>query len=75
MLKTGFYMLQESVYCKLVLNQSAAASVLEGLRKYKPETGVVEVMTITEKQFSNIEVLTGKHKTSMIESDERLVIL
>lgn len=75
LIKTGFLMMQESVYCKLVLNQSAASAVLANLKKNKPDQGIVEVLTITEKQFSNIEILVGEHKSQTIDTDERLVII
>ena len=42
LLKNGFLMLQESVYCKLVLNSTMADSLVENLRKNKPENGLVQ---------------------------------
>ena len=33
LIKNGFLMLQESVYCKMALNQTAANSIMEGIRK------------------------------------------
>ena len=75
LLKSGFLMLQESVYCKLALNGSNVKSIMSGLRKNKPPEGYVEVLTITEKQFSNMEVLTGSYNSEMIDTDERLIII
>lgn len=75
LVSNGFFMLQESVYCRMVLNKSIEQSVKAILRKNRPPSGCVEILTITEKQFSKIEFLTGKNHYDVIDSDERLVIL
>lgn len=75
LLKSGFMMIQESVYCKLALNGSNVTSILTGLRKNKPPEGSVEILTITEKQFSNMEILTGSYTSELLDTDERLVII
>ena len=75
LIKEGFYMMQESVYCKLVQNPTAAETVIEHLRKNKPAAGLVQILKVTEKQFARMEYLVGKKSTGMLDSDERLVIL
>ena len=75
LIKSGFLMMQESVYCKLVLNASVEASVLSHIRKNKPPHGIVQLLTITEKQFARIEYITGESESEILDSDERLVIL
>lgn len=75
LIKGGFLMLQESVYCKLLLNQTAVDTVFDNLNKNKPLKGSVIVLTLTEKQFSKAEYLVGGNKTDVINSDERLLIL
>ncbi len=75
LIKNGFIMLQESVYCRMVLNASVEKSVMDVLKQIKPQTGLVQVLTVTEKQFSKMEFLTGERSSDTIASDERLVIL
>lgn len=75
LITTGFLMLQESVYCKLALNQTVAQSVANQVRKNVPPEGNVQMMLITERQFSRMECLVGEKQDSVIESDESLVIL
>ena len=75
LIKDGFIMLQESVYCKMVLNESAAKSVVEQVKKNRPEDGLVQLLTVTEKQFSKMEYIVGKYKSELLDSDQRLVIL
>lgn len=75
LIKSGFMMMQESVYCKLVQNQTAADLLVENIKKNKPSKGLVQVMKITEKQFSKIEYIVGEHTNEIIDSDERLIFL
>lgn len=75
LVKNGFIMMQESVYCKLLLNSTADQTMREAIRKLRPPSGIVQIMTVTEKQFSKIEYLTGQFHSDIISTDERTVIL
>lgn len=75
LIKSGFFMMQESVYCKIALNASAVNAIIENLRKNKPESGLVQVLTLTEKQFGRMEILVGEVMSETLNTDERLVIL
>ena len=75
LLKSGFIMMQQSVYSKLALNASIGDSILNGLRKNRPLEGVVQVFTMTETQYKKIELLVGEVSHNVLENDERLVIL
>lgn len=75
LLKSGFLMMQESIYCKLAQNSTAADTIVENVRKNKPCSGLVQAMKITEKQFSKIEYIVGEFSSEVLDSDERLVIL
>lgn len=74
LIKNGFLMLQESVYCKLAPNTSMADAVIENLRKNKPEKGLVQVLKVTEKQFGRMEYIVGEYETEVLDTDQRLVI-
>lgn len=75
LLKSGFLMLQESVYCRLLPNTAMADSMLENLRKNKPESGLVQVLKVTEKQYQKMEYLVGERRSEVLDTDERLIIL
>lgn len=75
LIRSGFLMMQESVYSKLALNMTVADSVLAGLRKNKPLEGLVQVFTMTEKQYQKVEILVGESVSKVLDNDERLVIL
>lgn len=75
LIQNGFLMMQESVYCRMLITPSAGNAVLDVIRKHRPSDGIVQVMTVTEKQFAGIEYITGEHHSEVIDSDERLIIL
>ncbi len=75
LIKNGFFMLQESVYTRMLLNSSVQKSSLETIRKNKPPAGTVQVLTVTEKQFATMEFISGEARGDVLDSDERLVIL
>lgn len=75
LVQNGFLMLQESVYCKLLMNSTAQTAMAEQIRKNKPPKGVVQMLTITEKQFSKMEYVVGEWTSDVIDTDERLVEL
>ncbi len=75
LLKNGFIMLQESVYCKLLTTPTVEQSVKNVIQKNKPEKGIVQTLTVTEKQYSKIEYIVGECKNDIIDSDERLIVL
>lgn len=75
LIKAGFLMMQESVYCKLAQNSTMAESVVENIRKNKPSDGLVQVLRITEKQFGKMEFVVGTKKNDILNTDERVVIL
>lgn len=73
--KMGFYMLQKSVYVKMGIDIQAIRLTLEKIKRNCPDEGEISVLTITEKQFSGIELLLGESKTDVINSDERVIEL
>lgn len=68
-------MMQESVYSKLALNTSIASAVAERVRRNKPAESLVQMLTITEKQYNSIEFIVGQKRNDILDTDERLVIL
>lgn len=75
LINEGFVMMQESVYSKLVLNTQQAGLLVERIRKQAPKKGLIQVLTITEKQYSQIEYIIGEGKTKIINNEDRLVVL
>ena len=75
LIKNGFVMMQESVYTRMVLNQTVQNSVISVLKKNKPESGLVQALIVTEKQFTGIENICGRIVSNVIDTDERVVVL
>ena len=73
--RIGFYMIQESVYVKMSIDKQSADSIVKKINSFLPPKGSILVLTITEKQFSQIEVLLGENKTDVITTDDRIIIL
>ena len=68
-------MMQKSVYSKLALNNSIVNSVKEKIYRNKPKEGIVQMLVITEKQFSGIEYVTGEKDSNILDNTERMIIL
>lgn len=75
LINEGFVMMQESVYSKLILNTQQSELLVERIRKQAPKKGLIQVLTITEKQYSQIEYIIGEGKTKIINDEDRLVVL
>lgn len=75
LIKNGFLMLQESVYAKLALNYTQVEQIVAEVKKSRPPKGSVQILSVTEKQFSKMELLCGKIDTNVVNSDERLLFL
>lgn len=75
LVKDGFLMMQESVYCKLALNPTAANSIMDAVRARKPAKGLIQMLVVTERQFSRMEFVLGEYRSQIIDDEKRLVIL
>ena len=75
LIKSGFIMMQESVYSKLAQNSGVADAVINNVRKNKPTEGLVQLLSVTEKQFQKMEYIIGNSKSKVLDSDDRLIII
>jgi CRISPR-associated protein Cas2 len=75
LLSEGFIMMQESVYSKIVLNAQQSQLLLERVRKMAPKKGLIQVLTITERQYSQIEFIIGESNSKIINSEDKLIVL
>ncbi len=71
----GFFQMQKSVYCKMSIDPQNAESTINRIKSNIPSEGIITALTVTEKQFSNINYLLGDYKTEVLQTDERLVEL
>lgn len=73
LIKNGFIMMQKSVYTKLVTNNVTSLAIREKVSANLPSEGIVELLEITENQFSRIEYLIGKKQSNIIDTCERII--
>ncbi len=75
LIKNGFIMLQESVYCRMLTSPSMENSIKNLIHNNKPPKGLVQVLGITEKQFVKMDYVVGEHTSDVIDSEERIIVL
>lgn len=73
--KQGFIMFQESIYVRLSINSSAVENLKKKIEDNVPSEGNVSMLTVTEKQFNDIDFFLGEFQTDIINSDQRVVEL
>lgn len=75
LIRSGFVMMQESVYSKLCLNMQSASIVIDNVVRNRPENGLCQLIVITERQYEKMIFVTGDVKSEYVTSADRLVIL
>lgn len=75
LINEGFIMMQESVYSKLTLNSVQSNYLEERIRKNAPSKGLIQMLTITEKQYANIEYVIGSGNSKIINSEDKMIVL
>lgn len=71
----GFIMFQYSVYTKIVMNRSVLKYFVAKVKENSPKEGEISIMSITEKQFNDIEIIVGGNNNENINSSERNIFL
>ena len=75
LISEGFIMEQFSVYSKLALNQSVINANIQKIRREIPANGKIQILTVTEKQYANMQYLAGEKSTNILDDTERIVVL
>ena len=60
LLKDGYYMVQYSIYARVCNGQDSVETHKNRIKSAVPNDGSIRLLTITEKQYENIEILLGK---------------
>ena len=75
LVNNGFIMLQESVYCRMISSPSVETSVKKMIKDNKPPKGLVQFLSVTEKQFAKMEYVVGEHSSEVIDNSDKVVIM
>lgn len=75
LIKNGYIMQQLSVYSKLQMNNFEHQSDIKALKQNKPSAGTIQVLRITEKQFSSMEYILGQDLSSLYETSTKDMVI
>ena len=76
LIKEGFVMMQYSVYVRTCPTREYAKRLEKRVEGIAPEKGNVRLLTVTEKQYTDMKIIVGsKTTTERTIGSERLLIL
>ncbi|EGK8008547.1 CRISPR-associated endonuclease Cas2 [Campylobacter lari] len=75
LIKLGFFMMQFSVYVKICKGLASAKTTIKSIEKILPPYGNIRVLTITEKQFDNMQILLGGVSFNEKMNDDKNLVL
>ncbi len=70
LLDQGFQMAQFSIYYRLVPSKEAGEKYVKDIKENLPEYGTVQVLSITDKQYENIQTFIGRRKKSAQKQEQ-----
>ena len=74
-IKLGFYMLQYSIYVKVINNDTSLKQYISKVEKIIPEKGNIIIIKITEKQYQDMLYLRGeKNKFDILVGGKEFVV-
>lgn len=72
--KEGFGMCQFSVYAKYCGPREKLESLFQKVNAHIPERGKVNIITFTDKQFGNIQIMENNRRRNPKENPDQLLI-
>lgn len=74
LLDQGFEMAQFSVYLRFAESKEAAETHIGRVRNALPRKGKVHIVTITDKQYGNARIFTGKKRERSPQNPDQLAL-
>lgn len=68
-------MLEESVYCRMLVSGNTYRAMSDLIHANKPPKGLVVCLSLTEKQFANMDIVTGEYSSDVLRSTDKVVDL
>lgn len=65
----GFVMLQYSVYIRYCASKESQAVHIKRVKSIVPNTGMVSILSVTDKQYGDIVNFWGKEKKKKVPTD------
>ena len=69
LMKDGFVMLQYSVYIRHCASYESQAVHIKRVKSFVPETGMVSILSVTDKQYGEIVNFWGKEKKKKVPTE------
>lgn len=69
LLKDGFVMLQYSVYIRHCASYESQTVHIKRIKSFVPETGMVSILSVTDRQYGDIVNFWGKEKKKNIKTE------
>lgn len=69
LMKDGFVMLQFSVYIRHCASKESLEVHIKRVKSIVPETGMVSMLSVTDKQYGDIVNFWGKEKKKKVPTD------
>lgn len=69
LMKDGFVMMQYSVYIRHCASYESQSVHIKRVKSFIPETGMVSVLSVTDKQYGNIKNFWGKDKRKKVHTE------
>ena len=69
LMKDGFVMLQFSVYIRHCASKESQAVHVKRVKGIVPETGMVSILSVTDKQYGDIINFWGKEKKKKVPTE------
>ena len=74
LLDLGFEMAQYSVYLRFAESREAAETQITSIGDSWPGKGKLHIVTITDKQYANARIFTGKNREQRSKIPEQLTL-
>ncbi len=75
LLKDGFVMIQLSIYSRICRGIYDVDKHIQRVRSFIPKKGSIRVLTITEKQYSSIQILLGTRKKNEEFGEQQVIAI
>lgn len=66
LIKNGYYMIQYSIYVKVIPSYSQYSSEKQKISKFLPKSANVRLILLSEKQYQEIELIKGNYSKNEI---------
>lgn len=76
LLSDGYVLLGPELYMRTVTNRKSADTHIRRMQESHPDTGIIRVLRLTEKQYSSIHNITGTEdiQESIVGANEIVMV-